>query len=465
MVGVAVKQNVGIACKRNASPIGRDHGRTHPIIAPAILVLVQVPALLRLAVHEVDIERPGLAHAAPGQHREIPRRKCEPAAIVRDRRAVCLRLLAVQRHRLRSQFVALPVVQPDAGAEDTRVCLPTRQSTEGEEAAIARDPRLVATGNHQAFRIERNLGCRDLLRCAAFEIKQKDIERSARVGRVEVPGPADERDPAAIGGNHRIVARPAPFEAGQSHTETSRLTGAALMEEDVGYLVLIASDEVVRLAHKDDPIAVTRNARSVRIAVCLEPAGADADALGRAREAVAHKNIAGAVRITGHQVGSVAIERDVSTIGRECGRGRVPAGLPSIGSQAHALRKNLRCGGRCRHRRGRRGGRCGRPGWRANSQQQSRCGQQTRAMPAQKFIHPHRSRTVHERKVRAGDPSGRGKRRVGAEERKRRPASAHQCAREALCRARSFLIRLRPWMGIAQAGRNREVAPAIARLR
>jgi hypothetical protein len=117
------------------------------------------------------------------------------------------------------------------------------------------------------------------------------------------------------------------------------------VHEDVRDEVRVGEDEVRRGAREGDEAAVGGDRGGGAVLVPLDAEGIDADALGRAGEAVADEDVEGGVRVGRDEVRRGAREGDEAAVGGDRGlAGASAVGLGACGIEADAPR-DLRGGG------------------------------------------------------------------------------------------------------------------------
>jgi hypothetical protein len=137
----------------------------------------------------------------------------------------------------------------------------------------------------------------DALRGPRQAIAHEDVGRLVRVSDDEVVRVAAEDDEAPVRGEHAAAARAVALDAVRADARELERPGREVADEDVVRAVRVAGDEVVREAREGDEPPVCADPRTPGPAVRLEAAGADVQALGRAQRAVAEEDVGYAVRV------------------------------------------------------------------------------------------------------------------------------------------------------------------------
>src|SRR5919106_1803851 len=117
--------------------------------------------------------------------------------------------------------------------------------------------------------------------------------------------------------------------------DSSRLVVLAVADEDVGYPVRVAGNQIACVGQEGDEAAGARDVRDLTRPVSLGAVGPDTHPPRLARLAVAHKNIGCAAGVQPDEVGGTGVE------------GHVPSGLRNRGEGAGGIRLSGEafCGG------------------------------------------------------------------------------------------------------------------------
>src|SRR5262249_47406903 len=85
-----------------------------------------------------------------------------------------------------------------------------------------------------------------------LKIGEEDVLVRVRVARGQVVGEAGEGDEPAVAADRRVLGEGIRFGAVGGLADARDRSRGAIVEEDIGYAVGVAVDEVVRGAHEDD---------------------------------------------------------------------------------------------------------------------------------------------------------------------------------------------------------------------
>src|SRR5262249_31843360 len=98
------------------------------------------------------------------------------------------------------------------------------------------------------------------------------------------------------------------------YRDSRRLSALAIMNEDVGALVVVSNDKRPGIAEESDEPPVGAQSGTGGVSVRLESAGGDADPRGLAQLEIADEDVVLAVGVSCHQVTGTAGEGDIATV-------------------------------------------------------------------------------------------------------------------------------------------------------
>jgi hypothetical protein len=185
----------------------------------------------------------------------------------------------------------------------------------------------IDTARHERVRVFRRAGkLVDVqVRPAARHVHHVEWRRGRQHDHVPV---ATERGVGGISlALHTVGADRGEFEPACVTVEHER----------VGTRVGIAADQVRGRRDQRDVAAVGTDARRVRSAIALHAARVDAQALGRARDAIADEHVRHAVGVAHHDVGGLRREDHVATVATDEAASARAVGLATAVAQADAL--------------------------------------------------------------------------------------------------------------------------------
>jgi hypothetical protein len=188
------------------------------------------------------------------------------------------------------------------------------RAVEGHVAAVGRDR------GEEALLVGLGAGAvdADALGRAVQPVAQEDVDEAVEVAGDEVGRGAAVGHVAPVVGDRRIAAVVVPEHAGRVHADHLGRAALAVAQEDVAHAVGVGRDEVGRGALEGHVAAVPGDRQAEERAVVVprdRPGRIDADAVGRAQEAVAHEDVVVAVDVAGDEVRGRAAEGDEAAVG------------------------------------------------------------------------------------------------------------------------------------------------------
>src|SRR5206468_5377 len=114
------------------------------------------------------------------------------------------------------------------------------------------------------------------------------------------------------------------------------LAGLAVAHEDVAHAVRVAPDEVDRNRVERDEAPIGGDRWHEAGALPLRAVGVGADAGGLAVLAVAYEDVADPVRVALYELGSRRLEGDEAPVGRDRGHDALAFGLRAVGVDAYS---------------------------------------------------------------------------------------------------------------------------------
>src|SRR5260221_7901836 len=150
----------------------------------------------------------------------------------------------------------------------------------------------------------------DLVR-PGLAVADEHIADPARTSGDEVPGVTPERHESTVGGDRWTVGAVVRWRSARGDAHQLGRAVQPVSDENLP-AVRAPRDEVRREALERYEAAVGGDGWAVAVAVPLHSGRGHADPVGRTALAIAHENVPRPVRVTIHDIGGVAFERDVS---------------------------------------------------------------------------------------------------------------------------------------------------------
>jgi len=168
---------------------------------------------------------------------------------------------------------------------------------------------------------------------SALAITHEHVGMSVRVPRNEGGREAPERHVSAVDGNVGGIAGRVSLDAGSADARQLCDSALTIADEHVAEPVGIAQHEIRRIALEGDETALTRDRRGVAVAVRLVTRRADADTLRCTVKQIVSEDV-GSARVSRNEIGGIAPEGHVTTVGADARPIAVEIALRAIRAEA-----------------------------------------------------------------------------------------------------------------------------------